>query len=127
MEKSYLELYVEEASEVYKPEFVSLNVDYLNHLVDDLYKQKYLSIKHPDNTILLKNKKIVKILEFVKIDDEVFLRVVDNRRKSVVYEFPCESSMLYTYAIFDQVKDSTGRQINLDDIKFELVELTIGC
>ncbi|KAL7290496.1 hypothetical protein TKK_0015270 [Trichogramma kaykai] len=36
MAKDYLQSYVEQAPEVYQPEFVSLNVHYLNHLVDDL-------------------------------------------------------------------------------------------
>ncbi|CAB0039260.1 unnamed protein product [Trichogramma brassicae] len=46
MAKSYLELYVEEASKVYKPEFVSLSVHYLNHLNDDLVNAKSLCGVH---------------------------------------------------------------------------------
>uniref|UniRef100_A0ABD2W789 Uncharacterized protein n=1 Tax=Trichogramma kaykai TaxID=54128 RepID=A0ABD2W789_9HYME len=173
--KSYLELYVEQAPDVYKPEFVNLNVHYLNHLVDDLMYAKsnlenisafpfetelgkiknfllsphrilaqYCRRLHEEREIINKvaqlpkdleikkvkkvmNNKIVQILEFVQIDDEVCLSVVDYSRKRSVYEFPCESSMLNTYEIIDQVTDSTKRPIKLDDIQFKLVKLMIGC
>ncbi|KAL7291243.1 hypothetical protein TKK_0014852 [Trichogramma kaykai] len=94
-------------------------------LISIKYQQQFLSIKHPNNTVLLKNKSVVKIIEMFHNDNSVILKVVKYKGKSSAFKQPCDSAFLDIYEISDQVSMKTEKCVPLSSIEVKMVKLSI--
>uniref|UniRef100_A0ABD2WAF9 Transposase domain-containing protein n=1 Tax=Trichogramma kaykai TaxID=54128 RepID=A0ABD2WAF9_9HYME len=196
--RNYLTQFVEQSKTIYSSSFVTLNVHYLNHLVDDVenmqsnindisafpfenelgkikkilrsphrtlaqycrrlheeretldlkaklpdelvivkehktnglvslwFQQQFLSVKHPNNTVMLDNGSVVKIIKMFKQENSIFLTVVTYKSKSSAFKHPCDSSFLDIYEILDQVTLSTKRNVPLSSVKSKMVKMSIS-
>ena len=55
------------------------------------YKEQYISNKHPDNTVILKNGNIVTISKIFLFQTKIYLQVRSCKIKKSVYTSPCDS------------------------------------
>ena len=101
---------------------------YKNEIKQLKYKQKYFTNKHPDNTALLKNGKVVGICKIFYYNKKIYLQVVQYKIKKSLYSTPCDSSMLHIYEIEDRgnVTSDEIKNISLEEIETKLVKISIN-
>ena len=90
------------------------------------YRQQYLSCKHPNNTVLLQDGSVVKILMMFLKNDVPSLTVANYKSKSSAYKEPCNSSMLDIYEIDDKIMVSSVRIVSLESVKVKMVKLSFN-
>ncbi|KAJ8674154.1 hypothetical protein QAD02_005416 [Eretmocerus hayati] len=91
-----------------------------------IYKQQFFSNNHPDNTVLLNDGSVVKIIYISKVDDNVCIRVMDYNIKKLVYDSPCLSSLFNIFEIDEKPGGGHSRNITLDNISTKMVKLSIN-
>ncbi|KAJ8671953.1 hypothetical protein QAD02_003212 [Eretmocerus hayati] len=91
-----------------------------------VYQQQYFSNQHPDNTVLLNDGSIVKIIYLSRVNNNICVRVMDYNIKKLVYESPFPSSLFNIFEIDERPGGGRSRNINLDNILTKMVKLFIN-
>ena len=82
--------------------------------------------KHPNNTVILKNKSTVQIRDIFLSNNQFFLKVANFRGKSSIYNSPVDSSILNTYEIEDKVIESTLRDVPVDNVLKKMIKMSFN-
>ncbi|KAJ8665422.1 hypothetical protein QAD02_007084 [Eretmocerus hayati] len=90
------------------------------------FKQQYFSSAHPNNTALLKDGTIVKIVRMTRVGQIICARVMAYGVKKSLYKVPCDSSFLNIHEIDDRPLSRNTKGITLQDISTKLVRLSIN-
>ncbi|OXU17529.1 hypothetical protein TSAR_006570 [Trichomalopsis sarcophagae] len=88
------------------------------------YKGMAISLKHPNNTVLLSDKSVVEVCQFdCTVDDQISAKVKKYLRKESLFNYPCTSNTL-NFEVSRLSNITTT--INLNGIQQKLVKMQLN-
>ncbi|KAJ8668022.1 hypothetical protein QAD02_009685 [Eretmocerus hayati] len=90
------------------------------------YHQLFFSTKHPNNTALLNNGRVVQIHKFSQIDDDTLVEISYHRIKKSIFTNPIDSATRNCYELLPQVGDPQRVVININQISGKFFKMSLN-
>lgn len=88
------------------------------------YKNYILSTKHPDNTVMLQDKSIVRISNFKIVEDKYYVTIQKYDKKDSIFDKPCDSGSLNIWEVHHLSKRNI--QVRLQQVKDKCVHFKLS-
>ncbi|KAJ8683058.1 hypothetical protein QAD02_018850 [Eretmocerus hayati] len=108
------------------PETEILKTNKDGQILKVMHKQQYFSTNHPDNTVLMQDGSVVKIVKIFLRNGTLHANVLDHRIKKPLYEQPCNSSFFHIHEIDSQHCSHQTRCVNFGMISTKVVRISIN-